>query len=240
MNGPTHHAWNLTPAEARTLQANLAGLVERNRELDASKVQRVLAVDVSMNRFSNWLTAAAVVCELKPKRVVETSTVVRPITFPYVPGLLSFRELPAELEAIDRLREPYDAVVVDGHGVAHPRGLGIAAHLGLWLNRPTIGLAKTRLCGHFEEPPDKLGAMSPLTLDGQTVGMAVRTRRRATPIFVSVGHECRLEDAVALALRLTDGRRIAWPIRAAHGAANDARRAQIVFLERLCETFRIR
>lgn len=235
MKGPTNHGWNLTPAEARELQTKLAGLVVRDRGLDASKVKRVLAVDVSMNRFANWLTAAAVVCELKPKRIVETSTVVRRITFPYVPGLLSFRELPAELEAIGSLEEPYDAVVVDGHGVAHPRGLGIAAHLGLWLNRPTIGLAKTRLCGSFDEPPDKLGAISPLTLNGQTVGMAVRTRRRATPIFVSVGHECRLEDAVALALRLMDGRRIAWPIRAAHEAANDARRAHMEFLARLAK-----
>lgn len=224
------HGWKLSPAEARTLQAELAGRVDQHCEFDFTAVEYVLAVDVSMDRFADWLAASAVVCHVATKSETDSATVAEPIAFPYVPGLLSFRELPSILEAIGKLTRHFDAVVVDGHGLAHPRGLGIASHLGLWLDKPTVGLAKSRLCGTFEEPADEAGATSPLVLNGNTVGMALRTRKRARPIFVSVGHKCRLEDAFGMALRLTDGLRIPWPIRTAHEAANEARREHWKFL----------
>lgn len=234
MPEPVRHAWNLTPAEARALQAKLAGKVDDRSRLNVAKMQRVLAVDVSMDRFADWLAAAVVVCDLMTRQVVESASVAEPIRFPYVPGLLSFRELPAILKAIEDLNEKFDAIVVDGHGQAHPRGLGIASHLGLWLDVPTIGLAKTRLCGTFEEPAAEPGSNTPLILNGKTVGMALRTRKKAGPIFVSVGHKCQLENALKLALRLTDNRRIAWPVRAAHEAANTARREHRASLARPC------
>ena len=234
MTGPVRHDWILTPAEARALQADLAGKVDDRSRLIFSKIQRVLAVDVSMDRFADWLAAAVVVCDLKTRQVVASASVAEPIRFPYVPGLLSFRELPPILKAIEKLAVEFDAVVVDGHGQAHPRGLGIASHLGLWLDIPTIGLAKSRLCGTFEEPAAEPGSTTPLILHGKTVGMALRTRRRAGPIFVSVGHKCCLDDALKLAIQLTDNRRIAWPVRAAHEAANTARRDHRAALARPC------
>ncbi len=232
MTETVRHGWNLTPTEARALQAELAGKVEDRSRLRFAGIERVLAVDVSMDRFADWLAAAAVVCDVGSRAVVQSSCVAEPIRFPYVPGLLSFRELPPILEAIDRLTVDFDAVVVDGHGLAHPRGLGIASHLGLWLDVPTIGLAKSRLCGTFEEPAAEPGSTAPLFLHDKTVGMALRTRKKARPIFVSVGHRCRLDDALQLALRLTDSRRIPWPVRAVHEAANTGRREHRAALAR--------
>lgn len=234
MPDPVRHDWNLTPAEARALQTELAGKVDDRSRLQVAKIQRVLAVDVSMDRFADWLAAAVVVSDLETRQVLESASVAEPIHFSYVPGLLSFRELPAILKAIENLHTEFDAVVVDGHGLAHPRGLGIASHLGLWLDIPTIGLAKSRLCGTFEEPAAEPGSTMPLILHDRTVGMVLRTRKKAGPIFVSVGHRCRLEDALKLAQRLTDNRRIAWPIRAAHEAANTARREHRAWLDRPC------
>jgi deoxyribonuclease V len=224
MSNSDHHDWNLSPAKARSLQTELATRVDQTSVLDVDRVQRVLAVDVSMNRFADWLTAAAVVVDVNTKQVFHSSTVAEPIEFPYVPGLLSFRELPAVLNAIEALSGQFNVIVVDGHGIAHPRGLGIAAHLGVWLDRPAVGLAKSKLCGTYDEPGPSPGSQSPLIHNEREVGVVLRTRLRASPIFVSVGHKCRLTDAVALAMRLTDGRRIPWPIRAAHEAANSARR----------------
>ena len=218
------HGWDLTPAEARELQTRLAKSVNQKARLDTGLVDRVLAVDVSMNRFATWLAAAAVVCDVNERKLVEARTVIQPIRFPYVTGLLAFREIPALLVAISHLKTTYDAVVVDGQGLAHPRGLGIACHLGLWLGKPTIGLAKTRLCGSFADVPNKAGAMVPLILGDNEVGVVYRTKRNCLPIFVSVGHKCRLADAIGLVERITDNRRIPWPIRAAHEAANEARR----------------
>jgi len=218
------HGWDLTPAEARELQTRLATRVDQKTRLDPSQVGRVLAVDVSMNRFATWLAAAAVVCDVNERKLVEISTIIQLIRFPYVTGLLAFREIPAILAAISHLKTTYDAVVVDGQGLAHPRGLGIACHLGLWLGKPTVGLAKTRLCGTFDDVPNKAGAQVPLLLGGKQVGVVYRTKRNCLPIFVSVGHQCQLADAISLVKRITDNRRIPWPIRAAHEAANEARR----------------
>lgn len=218
------HRWDLTPAQARELQTSLATRVDKKSRLESSAISNVLAVDVSMNRFATWLAAAAVVCDVNQRKTTETSTVIQPIRFPYVTGMLAFREIPALLEAIGLLKSSYDAVLVDGQGLAHPRGLGLACHLGLWLGKPTIGLAKTRLCGTFADVPNKAGAHVPLVLGEHQVGVVYRTKRNCLPIFISVGHKCRLLDAVELVGRLTDNRRIAWPIRAAHEAANEARR----------------
>lgn len=221
------HRWDLSPAEARQIQAELAALVNISTPLDWPSVRLAVAVDVSMNRFATWLAASAVVCDLQNRVIFETSSVIRPIRFPYVPGLLSFRELPAVIDAITSLKSTYDLILCDGQGVAHPRGLGIASHLGLWLNCPTIGIAKSLLVGDCQPPENRVFAESAVIHKGAEVARAIRLRKNTRPIYVSAGHLCRLDDAVALVKSLAGGRRQTWPIIAAHEAANAARRAHM-------------
>ena len=222
---PRLHRWDVTPAEARQIQAELAALVNIITPLAWPSVRLAVAVDVSMNRFATWLAASAVVCDLQKHVVTETSSVIRPIRFPYVPGLLSFRELPAVIDAITSLKSTYDLILCDGQGVAHPRGLGIASHLGLWLDYPTIGIAKSLLVGDCQPPENRFFAESAVMHKGAEVARAIRLRKNAGPIYVSAGHLCRLDDALALVKSLAGGRRQTWPIIAAHEAANAARRA---------------
>ena len=144
---------------------------------------------------------------------------------PYVPGYLGFREVPAILAALDRLDRRPDLVLVDGHGRAHPRRCGIATHLGVVADLPAIGCAKSLLCGRVEgELGDEAGSTAPLVDRGEQVGVALRTRARVQPVYVSVGHRISLESAIAWVLNLSDGRRLPLPIRMAHDAANAARR----------------
>jgi deoxyribonuclease V len=157
--------------------------------------------------------------------VIERVGVRADAAFPYVPGLLSFREAPPILEAFAKLRAQPDAVLVDGQGIAHPRRLGLASHLGLWLDLPTIGCAKSRLCGVFTEPGTARGATSPLLLDGAQIGDVVRTRKRCKPLFVSPGHRCDQASATRLVLELAIPFRLPTPTRLAHSFVNDIRKA---------------
>jgi len=156
--------------------------------------------------------------------VVEVSTVRMPLSMPYVPGLLSFRELPLVLTAWDRLEQKPDLVMVDGHGVAHPRGLGIASHLGLALDRPTIGCAKSILVGHHDELGPARGDRQPLIYKGRTVGYALRTKDRVNPLYIACGHRVSMETAIRWVLECDRGYRLPEPTRQAHLAANAARR----------------
>jgi len=167
-----------------------------------------------------------VVWHPKSGEVVETADAVLETHFPYVPGLLSFREAPALLAAFAMLNTRPDVVLMDGHGVAHPRRIGIASHLGLWLKRPTIGCAKTRLCGEYKEPRVAQGSTSPLTHDGEVIGQMLRTKRGARPLFISVGNMIDVESAVRVVLATTRGRRMPVPSLLAHEAANSLRRQQ--------------
>lgn len=226
-SGPPLHSWDLTPQQGIQLQAELASRIDFHCRFNPNSIRFVAAVDVSMNRFSNWLAAAAVICDLELKQVIETSTCIRALTFPYVAGLLGFRELPAVIDAISALKHPYEVILVDGQGRAHPRRFGLASHLGLWLNRPTIGFAKSRLCGEFQLDSQYPGYSADLMDRGEIIGKVLLTRKHSNPVFVSVGHGCCLDDALALVSRMQDGRRIIWPIRAAHDAANWARTEQM-------------
>lgn len=217
------HDWNLSPSDAIALQRELAAQVIREGEPDP--VRTVAGVDVSMNRFDVDGYAAVVVLSLPDLEVVETSTAKARLQMPYVPGLLSFRELPIVLEAWDRLRTTPDLVVVDGQGIAHPRRLGIAAHLGVVIDRPTIGCGKSVLVGSHKPLADARGARADLVHRGETVGVALRTRERANPLYISVGHRIGLECAVQWILRLGRGRRLPVPTQSAHDAANAVRRA---------------
>lgn len=218
MAGSVQHPWELTIEEAGALQKRLSQLVVEIDQLDG--IGFVAGVDLSGVRSGGNATAAAVLLSFPDLRPVEESRVQGPLRFPYVPGFLSFREAPLMVDALRCLRTEPDLILVDGQGRAHPRRLGIASHLGLSLDKPTIGCAKSRLVGDYGELADEPGATSPLIHGGEIVGVALRTRRGAKPIFVSVGHRVSLPTAVELVIRCTlPDQRIPEPIRLAHVVA---------------------
>ena len=217
------HSWDVDPKEARAMQESLAGRVDVSTPL--GPYETIAAADVSFNKFGRWLYAAVVVVRAGTFEVVERVGVTAEARFPYVPGLLSFREAPAVLDAFEKLRTRPDVVICDGQGIAHPRRLGLASHLGLWLGLPTVGCAKSLLCGRYDEPGPDRGDRSPLVDRGEVVGMVVRSRARVKPLFVSPGHLCDLEGAVALVLAATNKYRLPLPSRMAHEFVNEIRRA---------------
>jgi deoxyribonuclease V len=217
------HSWDMDPSAARALQLSLAARVDVSTPL--GPVETVAAADVSFNKQSDQLYAAVVVVRAKTFEPIERVGVVGKATFPYVPGLLSFREVPVVLEAFRKLSTRPDVVLCDGQGIAHPRRIGLASHLGLWLDLPTIGCAKSLLCGDYAEPGPSRGARSPLVDKGEVIGAVVRTRRLVKPLFVSPGHRCDLEGAVAVTLATTAKYRLPIPSRMAHAYVNEIRRA---------------
>jgi len=211
------HDWALDPREAVALQRQLAPRVDTTPRLDLGRVSRLAGVDVSVK--GNRAQAAVVVLSFPALAVMETASAEREVPFPYVPGLLSFREGPVLEEAFERLRAEPDAFLFDGQGIAHPRRLGIAAHMGLWVGRPTVGVGKTHLIGTHDEPGQEKGDRAPLVDRGETIGAVLRTRAGVAPLYVSPGHRIDLDSAVALALAATTRYRLPEPIRAAHRAA---------------------
>ncbi len=213
------HAWDLPPDEAIALQNDLAGRVVTGAPLDLDAVELVAGVDVSVKNDVSCAAVVVVTCPaLEP---VETATARQPTPFPYIPGLLSFREGPVLVEAFEKLQHVPDVFLFDGMGIMHPRRLGIAAHMGLWLERPTVGCGKSRLVGRCEEPGTEKGERSPLTHRGEQLGVVLRTRTNVRPVFISVGHLADLETCIALVLRCTPKYRLPEPIRMAHKAAGD-------------------
>ena len=183
-------------------------------------VRRVAGVDVGFEANGTVTRAAVAVLGYPDLDLLETAIARRPTEFPYVPGLLSFRELPAVLDALERLREPPDLLLCDGQGIAHPRRLGIASHLGLLVDIPSIGVAKTRLLGTHEEPPDRRGAWTPLWADGEIIGAVLRTRLGVKPLYVSPGHRIGLETAVAFVMGCCNRYRLPETTRHAHRLAS--------------------
>jgi deoxyribonuclease V len=211
------HAWNVSPAEAIRLQSALAQRLIYERPLDLNAVRLVAGVDVSVkNEVSQ---AAVVVLSFPDLTIVETVTARQPTPFAYIPGLLSFREGPVLVEAFERLQSTPDVLIFDGMGRAHPRRIGIAAHMGLWIERPTIGCGKTHLIGRYEEPPLQRGSYSQLTDRGETLGVVLRTKDKVKPVYISVGHLADLDTSIELVMRCTTKYRLPEPIRAAHIAA---------------------
>ena len=211
------HDWPATADEALALQERLRDAV-RLAPLTGTP-SRVAGADVAYCATRRRLFAAAAVVALPSLEVIDVSRAERAEEFPYVPGLFAFRELPALLDALAGLTSEPEAVLFDGHGLAHPRRFGLASHAGLWLQRPTVGCAKCVLTGKFRMPADERGAISPLAIDGETVGAAVRTRPGTMPVFVSPGHLVDVESAVRVVLAATGRYRTPEPLRAAHGAA---------------------
>jgi deoxyribonuclease V len=216
------HRFALTPARAVAVQRRLASRV---KIAPPRRALRLLAgVDCAFSRDGARCHAVAVLWDLERGALLEERAAQRPLRFPYVPGLLSFREAPAMLAALRRLRGTPDALLVDGHGLAHPRRFGIASHLGVLVGIPTVGVAKSRLVGSHAEPGPARGARTPLWQDGECIGSVVRTREGSKPLYVSVGHAIDLETCVRLVLAACAGHRLPEPTRLADRAVAAAKR----------------
>jgi deoxyribonuclease V len=213
----TRHHWDVSTAEARQVQERLADTVVRQGKVSA--LRRVAGIDVSVNRWTRTGRAAIVVLDYPAMTVAEVSAVSGEITFPYVPGLLTFREAPLVLEAWEKLAASPDAVIVDGQGIAHPRRIGLAAHLGLCLGVPTVGCAKSRLIGEHGAVGTEAGSAVDLLDGGEVIGQVVRTRTGVKPLYVSIGNLIDLPSAVQLVLACCRGYRLPEPTRLAHQAA---------------------
>jgi deoxyribonuclease V len=208
------HNWNVTAKEAFALQKSLARQVRVCRF--NKKPKTIGGIDCAFSDDKKNIIACVVVLSAKTFEIIETAYTVQAVNFPYIPGLLSFRESPACLAAAGKLTVKPDCFIIDGQGIAHPRRLGLASHLGLFLDVPTIGCAKSRLIGDFIQPRFNKGSTSPLTDRGETIGSVVRTRSNVKPVFVSVGHKCSLCDAVRIVLDCCTKYRLPEPTRLAH------------------------
>ena len=218
------HPFDLAPAEAVRLQETLRKRISLSGDID--EVTLLAGADASYAKGSNEIHAVVVVLRYPDLTVVERVSASIETSFPYIPGLLTFREGPALLEAFRRLRSEPDVIFFDGQGIAHPRGLGIASHMGVLLDRPTVGVAKSLLVGTVTEPGPARGSTSPVLRNGETIGMAVRTKERTKPVYVSVGHRIDLLSAVDLVLAAARGYRLPEPTRQAHLFANTVRREE--------------
>jgi deoxyribonuclease V len=205
--------WPSSIAEARALQERLRSHVVIGKRVET--FYQVAGVDIHVAPATGLTWAAIAVVELKTLELVRSALAAVPTGFPYVPGYLSFREIPAALAALALLEHPPDLLMVDGHGIAHPRRLGIAAHLGVLTDLPAIGVAKSRLIGRHDEPGPGRGSRVALTNRGETLGTVLRSRERARPLYVSVGHLVSLEQAVELVEATLTGYRLPEPTRLA-------------------------
>jgi deoxyribonuclease V len=206
------HKWKITPREAIKIQAGLAGRIIS--EDCCSRISTVGGVDVGFQGDRSY--AAAVVLSYPELRLLEQATASAEVTMAYIPGLLSFREIPALIHLLPKLTATPDVILVDGQGIAHPRGLGLASHLGLIFDVPTIGCAKSRLIGSYTLPAPQKGAHTPLYIDGEIRGAVLRSRENVKPLFISVGHKICLETALSIVLACCLHYRLPEPTRLAH------------------------
>lgn len=208
------HAWNVSASEAVSIQQELAGEVVTKGDIE--EVSFVAGVDISVPRNSRIARAAVVLLEYPRLELVESRLAERLLEFPYVPGLLSFRELPVILEVLGKVSGNPDLIMVDGQGIAHPRRFGLASHLGVLLDVPTIGCAKSRLCGKHLLPGRERGEWSELVDHQDTIGAVLRTRTNVRPMYISVGHRINLASAIRWVLNCSKGYRLPEPTRLAH------------------------
>jgi deoxyribonuclease V len=218
------HGFDLSPAEARRLQEELASRVVVGADLDLSGVRHVAGADVSTQGDQGY--AAVVVLDFPGLSLVEVQGFEAPLRFPYVPGLLSFREIPPLVGTLRKVKTEVDALILDAQGLAHPRRMGLASHLGLFLDVPTVGCAKSRLVGSFEEPGMEKGSATDLVHRGEVIGKVLRTREGVSPVYVSVGSGIDLGSSVELVLACCTRYRLPESTRQAHNAANRLRRGE--------------
>ena len=210
------HSWDVSYKQAREIQETLsAGISLKPVRQD---IRIVAGIDCAFSRDKKRIGAVVIVCRLGDFEVVEQSFEVMDVTFPYISGLLSFREAPVCIAAAEKIKTQVDAFLIDGQGIAHPRRLGLASHLGLILGKPSVGCAKSRLIGQYDQPGDKKGSYSFLRDKGEKIGAVLRTRDNIKPMFISPGHLCSIADAIDITLRCTVKYRLPEPTRLAHTA----------------------
>ena len=212
------HAWPLNVEEAIAIQEQLRGEVITSDQLEP--VQYVAGVDVGFEAGGTISRAAVAVLSFPSLQLQESALARRPTTFPYVPGFLSFREIPAVLDALEKIKNLPDLILCDGQGIAHPRRFGIACHLGLIVDIPTIGVAKSLLIGKHEEVPEQRGNWQPLINRGELIGAVLRTRTGTKPLYVSSGHRVSLPTAIEYVLRCTPKYRLPETTRIADKLAS--------------------
>jgi len=211
------HDWQISIDEALRIQRRLSAQVMRSGEIVAPKL--IAGVDVAAGRADKMAQAAVVVLSYPGLELITTEIVKGNLAFPYIPGLLSFRESPLVLTAFEKLSCIPDLVMVDGQGIAHPRRMGLACHIGLFLDVATVGCAKSRLCGSHQPPDEESGSYARLVDKDETVGVALRTKTGVKPLYISTGHKISLENAVYWVLKCCKGYRLPEPTRLAHLAA---------------------
>ena len=218
------HPWDVSVEEAIAIQRRLAPIAHAAPSIALRDVRLVAGVDVS---YADRARGAVVVFRYPEMEVVEQATATCESTFPYVPGLLSFREVPVALAALAKLRVTPDLLMCDGQGYAHPRRFGLACHLGLLAGVASLGCAKSWLIGEYSQPGEAQGERSPLLAgDGEIIGMALRSRSHTRPLYISAGYRMTLEQAVEVTLRCLRGYRLPEPTRAADHLATLTRRAE--------------
>ncbi len=212
------HPWDVTPAQAVEFQRALAGQVISQGQV--TDIRRVAGTDVGFEDNNTVTRAAVAVLDYRDLSLESRAIARQPTTFPYIPGLLSFREIPAVLAALAQLETLPDKLLCDGQRIAHPRRFGIACHLGVLTDLPAIGVAKTRLIGEHEPVPQAKGAWRPLMDKGERIGAVLRTRVNTRPLFISVGHRIGLEEAIDIVMHCTPRYRLPETTRAAHRLAS--------------------
>ena len=214
------HDWNLTIAQAIDLQKHFSGQIDCSSKIN--KPGLIAGVDVSVNR-QNLARAAVVVLNYGGLEVIETVSVEGQTNFPYIPGLLSFREIPLLLKVFEKLKRCPDLIMVDGQGIAHPRNFGLASHLGLILDIPSIGCAKSHLFGDYSEPDNEPGKFSFLKgHKNEIIGAVLRTKSNVKPLFISIGHKIDLPTSIHWVLQCCKGYRLPEPTRKAHKASRSS------------------
>jgi len=214
------HSWDVSPQEAIRIQRELCAYLAI-QQLNESELQYVGGVDTTF--YGDQVISAAVILSFPSLERVEQATATVPVTFPYIPGLLSFHEAPAILASLEKIKNFPDLLMVDGHGLAHPRRFGIASHIGVLLDIPSIGCAKSLLVGKHDELPEAAGSTTEISNGGELIGMVVRTCKGVKPVYVSVGHKVDLRSSVQVVLACSAGYRLPEPTRHAHILANQKR-----------------
>jgi deoxyribonuclease V len=215
------HRWDVAPYEAQQLQQELQ--VKVSEVEGTAAVQAIAGIEIAHSRFSDTLTVAVAVVSYPEMVLLEEVVVEYQTKFPYIPGLLSFREVPAILKALDALKSVPDMLMVDGPGIAHPHGLGVASHVGVLTDIPTIGVSRTSLVGSYVEPEVSAGSQTSLVWQGEIIGTVYRSKNRVAPLFISVGHRINRTRANELVVACCQGYRLPEPTRHAYAALNSAR-----------------
>lgn len=221
------HSWNVNYKEAVKIQERLRQKIILKSSFKNLKGKLIAGADVSYDKGNDKFYAGVVVFELFTMQKIEEVTASGRVNFPYIPGLLSFRESPVLLKAFSKVKEEPDIVILDAQGIAHPRGIGLASHIGLLLNIPSIGCAKTRLIGAYNDVGEEVGCHSQLTVEGKTVGVVLRTRKNVKPVFISPGHKIDLATSINLVLKSCRGYKLPEPTRQAHNLVNKKRKEHL-------------